>query len=163
VVLFIQRIIRLQEFLETTKNYFIILWNIIPFLGADRGISDCIVAIARNISHKAQMGLNTKTHLLTDRRSQHYYDSDRKLKKGMRKEKLQRKPKNTMGRVFSSSYTTRGQSLPVVLRSNTQQQQKIPSPSVAQACPATLRVMNAPSFGAQLTVSIQALMQTVRL
>jgi hypothetical protein len=57
--------------------------------------------------------------------------------------KLQRAPKTTTGRVFSSSQTTPGLSFAAVLRSNTQQQQQQQQqpepPSVAQACSSPLR------------------------
>jgi hypothetical protein len=55
----------------------------------------------------------------------------------MSKRKLQRVPKTTTGRVFSSSHTTLGLSFAAVLHSNTQQQQQPQPPSVAQACSAS--------------------------
>jgi hypothetical protein len=61
----------------------------------------------------------------------------------MQKRRLQRAPKTTTGRVFSSNHTTAGLSFAAVLCSNTQQLQLPQPPSVAHACPATVGEMSA--------------------
>jgi hypothetical protein len=68
----------------------------------------------------------------------------RASKRGRRKS--QRAPKTITGRVFSSSHTTPGLSIAAVQRSNTQQSQEPQPPSVAQACPATVGGMSAPTY-----------------
>jgi hypothetical protein len=77
----------------------------------------------------------------------------------MRKRKLQRVPKATKGRVFSSSHTTPGLSFAAALRSNTQQEQQPRPPSVAQACLATGGEMR---HSQQVPSQFRLLMQTVR-
>jgi hypothetical protein len=58
------------------------------------------------------------------------------------REEMQRAPKTTSGRVFSSNHATLGLYFAAALRRNTQKQQQPHPPPVAQACTATVGEMN---------------------
>jgi hypothetical protein len=91
------------------------------------------VSCTRN-ARRGQYSIDTLMLLLQvgGRRGTLSLQLSRHAKEERRKRKLQRAPKTTIGRVFSSSHTTPGLSSAAVLHNNTQQAQPQP-PSIAQA------------------------------